>query len=483
MLTWMQYHKKYLIITIWVSVIAFVGAGFVGWGSLDFSKKSSSIAKVGDRLVSVEDYQQSYQSTFNRINMENFGGQLTQEMAEQFGLRSLVVNNLINEALLYNFADSLGLSVVDSDVVDYLLNTPEFKNDKGVFDKELYLNILRQNRIEPSAYENSLKKQILLNRVISITYLPALPGEVDAIGAALLLKDRVSISRIAIDEKDIKITDEEAKTFWQGKQASYLTEKSYEFDKIFVPASTKELSEDDIKAHYEKTKYLYKDVDEKILDFEVAKPLIEKDLRLENANSDALTAFLNFKKGELNATSSVTIKESTPDYNVAEFQTVSVGDVLRPIKKDNGYEILKLTKINFPTPKSYEDSYKQVIAELKEQKRVQLLTQVAESRLSVFSGNDIGFITKNSKNIGTLSEQESTQLVQKIFGSKDKKGFMLTQKEAILYAITDQKFPSEEEIKENIDLLNYNVERIKNSEVLENLIIKLRAQYKIEQYI
>ncbi|WP_245821627.1 SurA N-terminal domain-containing protein, partial [Campylobacter vulpis] len=27
MLTWMQHHKKYLVVTIWISVIAFVGAG------------------------------------------------------------------------------------------------------------------------------------------------------------------------------------------------------------------------------------------------------------------------------------------------------------------------------------------------------------------------------------------------------------------------------------------------------------------------
>ncbi len=32
MITWMQRHKKWLVITIWISTIAFVGAGFVGWG-------------------------------------------------------------------------------------------------------------------------------------------------------------------------------------------------------------------------------------------------------------------------------------------------------------------------------------------------------------------------------------------------------------------------------------------------------------------
>ena len=49
MITWMQKHKKYLVITIWISTIAFVGAGFVGWGAYDFNKsRATSVAKVGD---------------------------------------------------------------------------------------------------------------------------------------------------------------------------------------------------------------------------------------------------------------------------------------------------------------------------------------------------------------------------------------------------------------------------------------------------
>ena len=37
MITWMQKHRKYLVVTIWVSTIAFVGAGFVGWGAYDLN--------------------------------------------------------------------------------------------------------------------------------------------------------------------------------------------------------------------------------------------------------------------------------------------------------------------------------------------------------------------------------------------------------------------------------------------------------------
>ena len=43
MITWMQRHKKWLVITIWISTIAFVGAGFVGWGSYEYGKQGGVV--------------------------------------------------------------------------------------------------------------------------------------------------------------------------------------------------------------------------------------------------------------------------------------------------------------------------------------------------------------------------------------------------------------------------------------------------------
>ena len=66
MITWMQKHKKYLVVTIWVSTIAFVGAGFVGWGAYDFNKsRATSIAKVGDIDISYHRFEQTYAKLFN----------------------------------------------------------------------------------------------------------------------------------------------------------------------------------------------------------------------------------------------------------------------------------------------------------------------------------------------------------------------------------------------------------------------------------
>ena len=68
MINWMQKHKKSLIPTVWISTIAFVGAGFVGWGAYDLNKsRSTSVAKVGDTAISIKEFQNKYSEVYNYL--------------------------------------------------------------------------------------------------------------------------------------------------------------------------------------------------------------------------------------------------------------------------------------------------------------------------------------------------------------------------------------------------------------------------------
>ena len=62
----MQHRKKYLVITIWIATIAFIGAGFVGWGAYDLNtNRATSVAKVGHRNVSVSEFQLAYSNNYD----------------------------------------------------------------------------------------------------------------------------------------------------------------------------------------------------------------------------------------------------------------------------------------------------------------------------------------------------------------------------------------------------------------------------------
>lgn len=103
MIGFMQKHKKYFIITVWVSTIAFIGAGFVGWGNYNFSLTNNAVAIVGDTKISFEKMQREYGRLYSIYN-QLMGGELDEEQAKKMGIEEQALNNLIINALMLNYA-------------------------------------------------------------------------------------------------------------------------------------------------------------------------------------------------------------------------------------------------------------------------------------------------------------------------------------------------------------------------------------------
>ncbi|MEA3499157.1 MAG: SurA N-terminal domain-containing protein, partial [Campylobacterota bacterium] len=159
MISWMQRHKKWLIVTIWISTIAFVGAGFVGWGSYDYSKSNSTVAIVGDREVPLSDLQNEYSSLYSQYQ-EMFGESFNKELAEQLKLEDAALQRVIQKYLLINYASDLGLATTDKEIAKELVKISAFFKD-GKFDKNTYVNVLKQNRRTSKEFEAQLKQDLL----------------------------------------------------------------------------------------------------------------------------------------------------------------------------------------------------------------------------------------------------------------------------------------------------------------------------------
>ncbi|MDR1615121.1 MAG: peptidylprolyl isomerase [Campylobacteraceae bacterium] len=483
MITWMQRHKKYLIVTVWISVIAFVAAGFIGWGAYDFNlTRSSSKAKVGAHTISKQAFQRTYDNYFNYYNNERFNGELTEELAKNVGLDELVLNVLIDEAILLNLADELGITVSDSDIIE-LITTNENFQVNGSFNKDIYYLALQNSGLKPASYEEMLKKQAVLNKLYSIVMnFPVTELEKEILGAAMFMEDRLSIAAVTVSDNELKIDENEIKTYWEMSKNSFLTEKVYNFETIFVPLSKEKLSEDDIKVHYEEVKYFYKDSEDRVLEYAEVKKDVEKALRIKNTEQEALKTYLSFKKGERISEKNITVKESSGDYDTSLFSDISINEVLRPIQKDDGWEILKLTSIDMPSPKSYEEAKAQIISILKANKKVELLAQKSLSRLNSFKGTDLGFVTRDEDNITGLTTDQSRQFINTVFNSKDKKGYVMLGDKAYLYNILEQRLPNSNTLAQNDKDLENAIKQIRELEIRQKLINTLKSRYKIQLY-
>ena len=482
MITWMQRHKKYLVITIWVATIAFIGAGFVGWGAYDFnSDRASAVAKVGDRKITVQEYQLAYANAYNYYN-NALGGTLNKEKAKSMGLEKMVMQNIINESLFLNYADEIGLRVEPAEVKQTLKNDDAFKLN-GVFNKDKYYRVVKQAQLSPKDYEEGLKKQLLLAKVQNVLKLKPTKEEEELFIASLFMQDRLSVDLISLDTNDAKVSEDEIKKYWDAHKTDYLTQKSYDLDTIEVKVGNEAIDPTELKTFYQEKKYDYRGKDRKILSLEAAKAKVEKDFRLKKAKRVALETYLLFKKSQMNATAKKNVKVNDKTFPIEKLKTASVGDVLKPIQYGNGYIVVRVTSVNKPEPKAYEAAKNEVLAKLQITKRTEALKKKAEARLNLFQGNDIGFVSRDTKKtIPGLTQAETSELVNFVFDNNKKRNFKIIGNKAVLYAIMEQKLLDNSKVKSYAQLVNNNITQMKQSEINKNLVKELKNRYNIEQY-
>ncbi|QEH06787.1 peptidylprolyl isomerase [Sulfurospirillum multivorans] len=482
MITWMQRHKKYLVITIWISTIAFVGAGFVGWGAYDMNTdRAASVAKVGHRTISVQEFQSAYASHYNFYN-NLLSGKLTQEQADQMGLDKIVMNTLVNQALLLNYADEIGLVATKDDVKERLINTPTFQTD-GVFNKELYYSILKANRINPSDYENGLEKEILNAKLENFFKLTPTPKEIDLFASAFFMEDRLSVAAVTLDANEVTLNEDAIKAYWDKNKSNYLTKKSYTLELLNLPASQVKFDDKTLEEFFALEKHNYIHPDGKLMSFEEAKTKVAVDLRLKNDKKSSLEAYLAFKKGELPASETKTIFDDDTIYPLEKIQVAAKDEVLKPVVIKDSYVIIKVKTIQFPEPMSYEMAKKDASRDLLEELKSAALDKKAVTKLENFTGSDIGFVSRDSvKSIAGLSEAKSAEFLSHVFDNTTKKGYKIIDGKAIVYEVLEQKLLNKDKAKQYVSMISENVLQVKQAELNQNLIKKLATAYKVEQY-
>ena len=482
MITWMQRHKKYLVVTIWISVIAFVGAGFVGWGAYDFnSDRASAIAKVGERKITVQEYQQAYANYYNFYN-NMLGGGLTQEKADKMGLKKIVIENVINETLILAYADEIGLRTTDDEVKNALVADTAFQKN-GVFDKETYYRVIKQSQIKAKDYERGLKKQILLSKIRRILKLKPTQAEKKLFVSSLFMKDKLAVNVIYLDESESVVTENEIKKYWDEHKTNYLTQKSYDLNTITIEPSTKEIDEKKLKTFYQNKKYDYKSSEGKILSLDKARVDVEKDYRLKLSKREALETYLLFKKSQMNATGTKNVQINDTSFPIDKLKNVKIGEVLKPIKTKEGYIVVKLKSVNNPIPKPYIDAKPEILAQLQIEKKKSALENKAQARLGIFKGTDIGFVSRgNAKKIDGLSETESLEFINFVFDNNKARNFKVIGNKAVLYQILEQNLLNNSKVNKYTSLVNDNVSQMKQAEISQNLIVNLKKRYDIEQY-
>jgi len=478
MIEWMQTHRKWLVVTIWIATIAFIGAGFVGWGQFQFGKKDSTIAKINDTEITIKDVQRVYNNLFEEINKQ-FGGNLDDDMAQKLGLKKQAFEEAIKQGVLIELAKNLGLYVTKEDIAKEILNI--FK------DKQTYKLYLKQSGIKAKEFEEDLKKFLLIQKLLNAINLEPSNTLLLSVGSALYNSDNLEIKVIEKSNINVDLNESEIKAFWEKNKNRYQTKPLYKIALIKTPFNNKNVSQEELIEFYKKNRNNYKNEKGEILSFEDVKDIVKKDYLAKITKKEAIFAYKKLKEGKENF-ELLTIPLNNQIIPIDKMQALIQDGYLKPFILNNEYISAKLIEEITPQPMSYEDAKEKVIKEFLDIKTFEALNKKAKEELKNFKGKEIGFVTKYDGNkIEELNTTEATEFLFNVFSLEKSKNYLLIPQsnpnKAILYNISEQKMLEKEKYEKNKEQINLISQALLNKALIDDLIKDLINKYHIVSYI
>ncbi|MEA2006273.1 MAG: SurA N-terminal domain-containing protein [Acidobacteriota bacterium] len=163
----MRKNVKALAPTLWIVIAAFIIAIFAVWGGagrLGESRAANTLVTVGKEKISADFYFQNLKQRLELLKREF--KDLDSNFIQQLNIPQQVLEQIIQQTLLIQSAEEMGIKASDEEIKQKIMSYPVFQQDGKFIGFENYKKILDWNRIPLSEFEESLKKEIIIEKAI-----------------------------------------------------------------------------------------------------------------------------------------------------------------------------------------------------------------------------------------------------------------------------------------------------------------------------
>ena len=260
MLSSIRNNRKALSIVLWLVIIAFVATIFVVWGVGEKSNTLGYVAKVNDKIITYEEYQNRYKMADDEIR--RYGGAVQID-----NLSKRILESLVNEKLMLIEAEKLDIPATDLELVSYIRSIPSFQSN-GEFNIDQYEMVLRNNGLNPEQYEKAVKDEIKMRKMTNLIYqTQSIATDKEIENEYNYRKSNITVDYAAIPlntfEKNIPANPEDAalKAYYDLTKEVYrvpaeIKVKYVSFDKNKF-LSSYQISDEQAKAYYDNNAQLY----------------------------------------------------------------------------------------------------------------------------------------------------------------------------------------------------------------------------------
>ncbi len=144
---------------------------FAVWGINDIflGDRDPAIITIGDVKLPRSQVNDEIREEMNRLQ-PLFGGRLDRAEADRMGITGQVVENIVNRTAVSLGARDLGVLIPDALVAQRITSDETFFNNRGKFDRAIFMQVLSRSGMNEAYYVANLKRDLAaseINRAIS----------------------------------------------------------------------------------------------------------------------------------------------------------------------------------------------------------------------------------------------------------------------------------------------------------------------------
>jgi peptidyl-prolyl cis-trans isomerase D len=366
MLSLMRKHAGTWMIKIILGAIVIV---FIFWGVGSYrSRQSGRVASVNGTIITLDDYRESYNNLIEQVR-QSFGNNLNEELIRMLQLRKRALDQLVDKTLMLQAAEKLKLTVSDEELAESIRNIRAFQT-AGVFDSGRYLNILSRNRLTPEDFEVQQRETLIINKLQGLIIGSIKVSDLEAQQWYIWNNTETDIDYLVLEPqryKDIKLTEEELRGYFDQHKDSYKTDPSIKVRYLYFNpedyAARVKLTEDDIRDYYEsnldefktpktvEARHILIKVDQNAdpQQVESARKKAEEIFKLAKQGQDFAELARKYSEGPTRTKGgylgTFRREEMVKPFSDKAF-SMNAGEISEPVRTPFGWHIIKVEKVN-----------------------------------------------------------------------------------------------------------------------------------------
>ena len=383
--------------------ILIIPFALVGVNEYFTSSSGNIVAIVNDVEISSNDFNQSF-SNYRRRMQSVMGASYDPVQFDQLVVRREHLENLIDQELITQAAQSLGLDVDDATLAQEIRNIPAFQVD-GVFNADVYQSRLLSQGMTPKQFQSEMRTQFVVSELPKNIAESSFATAAEVNDLVALLDQERSFNTVLVPadtgEEPVEFSEDEILAWYESHSDDYQSEEQViieylELDAAFLPVGLPP-EEDYLRSQFEAQKARFISPEQRRVShilIEVAADASEAEI--ETARQTAEDLSRRARDGEDFAT--LAMENSQDQGSAAEggdlgwvesgvmvqafenamYELSMEAPISEPVQTGFGWHVIMLSDIRESTGMSFEEAQATLVMEYEEENAARAFLEQAD---------------------------------------------------------------------------------------------------------